>query len=83
MSAQHSLRLQRGTRYNPVYYSQCDADRDRQAGQREAYQQHPQEEEVGAGGSERTCGWTAVVNQRDLRAGSRTSETERLTDPRY
>lgn len=44
----------------------CHTERDGQAGQSQAYQQHHQEEEVGAGGSERTCGWTAVVDQRHL-----------------
>lgn len=48
---------------NLTWYSLCYTNSDRQTGQSQAYQQHTQEEEVGAGSSERTCGWTAVVHQ--------------------
>lgn len=44
------------------HYSLCYTNSDRHTGQSEADQQHAQEEEVGAGRSERTCGWTAVIN---------------------
>ena len=54
-----------------MHYLLCHTERDGQAGQSQAYQQHHQEEEVGAGGSERTCGWTAVVDQRHLQTGIR------------
>lgn len=48
---------------------------DRQAGQGKADQQHAQEEEVGTGGSERTCGWTTVVDQWKLRMTQQQSNT--------
>lgn len=50
-----------------VIYSLCQTERDGQAGQSEAYQQHAQEEEVGARSAERTRGWAAVGHQRDLK----------------
>lgn len=46
-----------------AHYSLCYANCDRHTGQSQAYQQHTEEEEVGAGSSEWTCSWTAVVHQ--------------------
>lgn len=55
--------------------SLCYANNDGQTCQHQANQQDAQEEEVGAGGSERTCGRAAVMDQRNLGSTSRTSES--------
>lgn len=53
-------------RLTAAMYSLCDANGDRYTGQCQANQQHSQEEEVGAGGSERTGGRAAVIHQGHL-----------------
>lgn len=55
-----------GVRHRGFKRSLRHADGDRNTGQAEADQQHAQEEEVGAGRPERTCGRTAVLDQRQL-----------------